>query len=99
MVKKYTKILKYNTMSKKTIVGFFEESPGNKSWTRLYSTYCGLLGGVMIIYGLVKPGETLDYYMITTLLGIGAGLKLAQKPMEPATIKANDKIIITNGSE
>ena len=62
-------------------IGFLEEAPGQKSWTRLAATYCFTLSGFLIIFGTLKS-TPIDYTLVITLLSTASGLKLIQKPME-----------------
>jgi len=61
--------------------GFFEETPGQRSWIRLAGTYLLLIAGFIIINNTIK-GTSIPMDIVVFLVSIAIGGKLVQKPME-----------------
>lgn len=63
------------------LLQFFEESNGQLSNTRLNSSLAVYIALAQVIV-YMAGGPPVDYAIFTTLLGVGFGVKLIQKPME-----------------
>jgi|WetSurMetagenome_2_1015567.scaffolds.fasta_scaffold578814_2 hypothetical protein len=65
----------------KTVIGFFEESEGVKSYARMSSAVLLALVVALILISVIKT-QAIDYTLVITLLSFSFGSKLIQKPME-----------------
>jgi hypothetical protein len=72
-------------------IGFFEESPDNRSMSRLLSFIFGVYA--VVSSGFVLFKNPIDYAgciaVFSAIAGISLGIKLIQKPMENKEIKDN----------
>ena len=68
--------------------GFFEESPGQRSWMRLAGSYLLLLAGFIIVMDVLNNKPT-DLTLIITLISAAIGGKVAQKISEAKTTDAS----------